>query len=213
MKKKIAIYGGGGLGREVLSLIKTLPELDPIGFYDDGVAKGTAIKNLTVLGGMDDLLQHDHPLYLVIAIGDPQVKMKIVGSLSQNTNIDYPVLIHPAATLQESEYIRIGRGSVICPGVILTTDVEIHEHVLLNLNCTIGHDVKIGAFSSIMPGVNVAGEVVLGEGVFVGSGANILNRLTLDAGSRVGAGAVVTRNVKHGETVVGIPAGPIVKSV
>ncbi|MDR1459358.1 MAG: serine acetyltransferase, partial [Bacteroidales bacterium] len=44
--KDIAIYGAGGLGREIACLIRHINENEPtwnlIGFFDDGKAKGSS---------------------------------------------------------------------------------------------------------------------------------------------------------------------------
>ena len=209
MKKKIAIYGCGGLGREVLALLLALPEWEVVGFYDDGKAKGTRVKDRLVLGGLTDLQSVVEPLNLVLAIGNPLTKMRLVEGLNGINNINFPTLIHPNAIVQDFQSIKICRGSIVTAGVILTSDIEIGEHVLLNLNCTVGHDVHIGDCTSIMPAVNIAGEVKIGKGVFIGSGANILNGLQVGDLSLVGSGSVVTKSVDNGETVVGIPARPI----
>jgi sugar O-acyltransferase (sialic acid O-acetyltransferase NeuD family) len=209
MKKKIAIYGCGGLGREVLALLHALPEWEVIGFYDDGKTKGTKVKDRLVLGGLTDLHRVVEPLHLVLAIGNPLTKMRLAVGLNEINNINFPTLIHPNAIVEDFQSVKIGRGSIVTAGVILTTDIEIGEHVLLNLNCTVGHDVHIGDCTSIMPGVNIAGEVKIGKGVFIGSGANILNGLQVGDQSLVGAGSVVTKSVANGKTVVGIPARPI----
>jgi sugar O-acyltransferase (sialic acid O-acetyltransferase NeuD family) len=206
MKKEIVIYGAGGLGREVLALIKALPEWEVIGFYDDGLAKGTLIKNLKVLGAADDLLQINSSVQLVIAIGDPRIKASIATKLSANIHITYPVLVHPDALIMDKSSVKMGEGCIITAGVKMTSDIQLGKHVLINLNTTLGHDVHIGDGSSVMPGVNIAGEVKIGKEVLIGSGANILNGVHVADQARVGSGAVVTKQVKAGITVMGVPA-------
>lgn len=206
MKKKIAIYGGGGLGREVVSMLHALPEWEVTGFYDDGKEQGMLIKQLAVLGGLTELLKVTDATFIVLAMGNPTMKAQLAKRLQENSNIHFPVLIHPGAVIQEPSSVKLGAGSIITAGVVLTTDIELGDHVLVNLNCTVGHDVHIGDCSSVMPGVALAGEVVIGKGVLIGSGANILNGLHIGDHSRVGAGSVVTKPVASGKTVVGIPA-------
>ena len=206
MKSKIAIYGAGGLGREVLSMLKALPEWEVIGFYDDGRRIGDKIGTVRVLGSIDVLLQIKENSNVVIAIGNPGIKNKLVQQLSANPFISFPILIHPQALIQDQISVKLGEGSIITAGVILTTNIQIGKHVLLNLNCTVGHDVHVGDCSSIMPGSNIAGEVSIGSEVLIGSGANILNGIQIGDRSRVGAGAVVTKNVKENDTVAGVPA-------
>ena len=193
----------------MLALLHALPEWEVVGFYDDGKAIGTVVKDRKVLGGLSDLQKIVEPLNLVLAIGNPLTKMKLAEGMNGINNINFPILIHPSAIIQDFQSIKIGSGSIITAGAILTTEIEIGEHVLINLNCTVGHDVHIGNCTSVMPGVNIAGEVIIGNGVFIGSGANILNGLHVGDQSLVGAGSVVTKSVANGNTVVGIPARPI----
>ena len=139
-----------------------------------------------------------------MAIGDPLIKRQICEHIPKEMR--FPVLVHPRALMSDPSSIIVGKGTIICAGVVLTTDISISEHVLINLNTTIGHDCIIGAFSSIMPGVNVAGEVTIGTSVLLGSGSNIRNRVRIGDRCKVGMGAVVIRNVNDDDTVVGVPA-------
>lgn len=208
MKREIAIYGAGGLGREVCTLIRSIIDFQVAGFYDDNIRAGTKIMGLPVLGDMEVLRKLNKPIDLVIGIGNPQIKRNLLMKLAESDHVNFPVIIHPQAIIQDPETIRPGAGTIITAGVIITTQVNIGQHVLVNLNCTIGHDVTIGNFSSIMPGANIAGNVTLGEAVLIGAGANILNNLSVGDESKVGAGAVVTKSVGKSVTVIGVPAKP-----
>lgn len=205
---ELLIYGAGGLGREIASSISAFPDWQVRGFVDDNPALQT-VDGFPVVGDIEWLKKIGAPINLIVAVGDPVKKKKIVNQIKLIPNINYPTFVHPSATILNKLNVKIGKGSIISAGCILTTNIEISKHVLINLNVTIGHDVLIGEFSSIMPGANVAGNVIVGNAVLIGSGANILNGLSLGDGSRVGAGAVVTRSVNAEITVVGIPAKDI----
>lgn len=208
MKKPLFIYGAGGLGREILSLIRAFDQWEAEGFIDDAVVAGEMIKGIPVLGGIGVLKNIDGPVNMVLAIGDPVVKQTLVKTLSRY-DVRYPVLVHPAAILQDRSSIVLGNGCVIAAGCILTTDIHLGDHVLVNLNTTIGHDTRIGSCTSIMCGVNVAGEVTIGESVMIGSGACILNRITVGNQCRIGMSAAVVNNVGDQLTVIGVPAKPV----
>jgi len=57
----------------------------------------------------------------------------------------------------------MGEGVVICAGCILTTNIKIGNHVQINLDCTIGHDVIMDDYSTLAPGVHLSGYVSLGK--------------------------------------------------
>ena len=202
------IYGAGGLGKEVLALVNSTDSFEVIGFIDDGIKRDSSVKGIKVLGGHEVLDSLDIPTDLVIALGDPVGKSKVLTRI-KNSHINFPILRHPSAILQDPSGIQVGEGSILCAGTILTTDIKIGSHVLINLNCTIGHGVIIGNYSSLMPGVNVAGEVTIGTSVLIGSGVNILNRVSVGANSIVGMGSVVIRDVGSDMTIAGVPAKSI----
>ena len=209
--KKIAIIGAGGFGREVRCLINDInaasAEYDFIGYYDDNIAKGTMINNVPVLGSIDDLNNYSDNIEIALGIGIPEVKAKIVQRLS-NPNISFCTLIHPSV-IMGCDDVKIGKGTVICAGNILTCNITIADFVTLNLMCTVGHDSIIENYCSFMPAVNISGEVVIRERVYVGTGAKIINQLEIGQSTTVGAGAVVSKNLPAYCTAVGIPAKPI----
>jgi sugar O-acyltransferase (sialic acid O-acetyltransferase NeuD family) len=208
-KKEIAIFGAGGFGLEVAMLIehmnRSVPSWELIGFVDDGESTGTIINGYPVLGGINVLNQWDKDLCLVLAIGLPRTKKQVLSKI-KNKRISYPVLIHPSVVMGNNKYLNIGEGSILCAGTVITTNIVIGRHVILNLSCTVGHQCDIGDFSSFMPTCNISGEVRIGEGNFWGTGAKIINRKTVGNNVIVGAGAVIVDDVLDNVTVVGVPA-------
>lgn len=206
--KKIAIYGAGGLGREITQLIAQINEQsiqwELIGYYDDNKTKGSTVTDLRILGGINDLNKVDKELSLLICIADNYVRTKIVGQIN-NSHITYPNLIHPSVIMSNYQ-VKLGEGSIITAGNILTTDISIGKHCIINLGCTIGHDVNIEDYCAVMPGVHLSGNIKIDTGVLIGTGARVLQNLTIGEKSKIGAGAVVTKDVQRGQTVVGIPA-------
>lgn len=209
MNEKIAIFGAGDLGKEILVLIHqinlNIGRWQIEGFFDDNISKGTMISGLTVLGGFEDLNNRKEPINLVLAIADPELK-KIITDKITNPNINYPVLIHPGVEMYDFQNITIGKGSVICSGNILTCDIRLGSHVFLNLNCSIGHDCIINDYCSIMPGVNISGKVILEKSVYIGTGVNVINYVTIGENATIGAGATVIDDIQSSSVAVGIPA-------
>lgn len=208
---KIAIYGGGGFGREVKMLIDQINKQDKkfefIGYFDDGVPKGTIIDGDVFLGGINELNSFSYNLSLVVSIADPKIKFNIIDSIN-NINITFPILIHPSCIIGDFN-IKIGEGTIVCASTIITVNVEIGKHVILNLACTVGHDTKIGSYCSFMPAVNISGEVVIHDQVYCGTGVKIINQIKIGEGTIVGAGALVYKDLPPHCTAVGFPAKPI----
>jgi len=124
----------------------------------------------------------------------------------------FETIIHPRVEI--SRWVEKGTGTVICAGSIVTTNIILGEHVQINLDCTVCHDVIMGDYTTLAPGARVSGCVHMGRGVYIGAGAVIINGtldspLTIGDGAVIGAGACVTKSVAAGATVVGVPATPV----
>lgn len=212
--KDIAIFGVGGFGREVLTLIQDInrikPEWNIIGFFDDGYPKGAEVNGFENLGGVEELNQWDRKktLAVAIAIGTPSIKKKILSRIKNNM-VDFPTLIHPSVLIGDTNYVEIGKGCIICAANIITTNIKIGDFVILNLACTVGHDTVIKSYAAFMPTCNISGEVVIEEGVYCGTGVKIINQTSIGENTTVGAGAVVTKPLPANCTAVGMPAKPI----
>ena len=207
--KDIAIYGAGGFGREVLTLVRDINRAEHIynivGFFDDGMEKGTEVNGLPLLGGMEDLNAWPTEIAVSVAVGTPTVRKGIVERIT-NGRVLFPTLIHPSVMIGDSERVRIGQGSILCAASILTTDIRVGRFVILNLACTVGHDAVIGDFAAFMPSCNISGEVTVGEGVYGGTGVKIINQVGIGDFAVIGAGAVVINDIPAGCTAVGVPA-------
>ena len=206
--KRLAIYGTGGLAREVLEVVREVnaiePRFDVIGWLDDDPSKaGQLIKGLPVLGPIERAADHVGSFETVIAIGNTVARSRIAARLERQ-RVASPVLIDPRARVGRD--VAIGDGSIICAGTLLTTDIHLGRHVILNLNVTIGHDAELADFVTLAPAVNVSGHVRIGEGCDVGTGSATVQGVAIGEWSIVGAGAVVARDLPANVTAVGVPA-------
>jgi sugar O-acyltransferase (sialic acid O-acetyltransferase NeuD family) len=212
---QIAIYGAGGFAREVAWLVSECctPANDyrVVCFIDDNPAThGTLLNDVPVLGLVAAYRQFPDA-GLVGGVGAPQTRQLLMEK-SAAAGFGFATIIHPLVA--RSRWLEIGRGTVICAGNILTTNIVLGKHVQINLSCTVGHDVIMGDYTTLAPGVHVSGWVHFGKRVYVGTGANIINGsqdhpLIIGDDAVIGAGACVTKSVDAGLTVVGVPAKPL----
>jgi sugar O-acyltransferase (sialic acid O-acetyltransferase NeuD family) len=210
----VAIIGPGGFGREVLDVIEACNQdkrsYEPLGFIEDPEhsAPGTLINGLPILGGFDWLEKNRKNVSVICGVGAPEVRKKIIRRVNHLGGKFFSV-IHPNAIL--TRWTTVGEGVVITAGCILTNQIVIGDHVHINLDCTIGHDVTMKAFTTLAPGVHVSGNITFQEGCYVGTGANLIQGLEIGAWSVIGAGSTITKDVPGNTVVVGVP-GKVIKT-
>jgi sugar O-acyltransferase (sialic acid O-acetyltransferase NeuD family) len=210
--KDLIIIGASGFGREAMWVAERMNEKSPewniLGFLDDNAElKGQTVGGYPVLGGVDDAALHPDAYYLC-AIGASKVREKIISRVDALLpDAHYATLIDP--TVQMSKRVRIGEGTIICAGNIITVDIEIGKHIIINLDCTVGHDAVLHDFVTLYPSVNVSGISEIGRCTELGTGAQIIQAKTVGEYTIVGAGAVVVKDIPAKCTAVGSPAKPI----
>jgi sugar O-acyltransferase (sialic acid O-acetyltransferase NeuD family) len=139
---------------------------------------------------------------LLIAVSDCALREKIAASIPEG--FAFFTLVHPTVVM--SEWVRLGEGSIVCAGSILTCDIEIGRHAHLNLHTTVGHDCRIGDFFTTAPGVHISGNCSLADRVYIGTNAALKQGIRLGPDITIGMGAVVTKNLQEAGVYVGAPA-------
>lgn len=209
---RVIIVGAGGHGQVVADVLSAAAQhgatVRPVGYVDDDSALvGRRFGELTVLGRLDALTQIPHE-GIVVAIGDNAIRRSVFERLESQG--EQPVVArHPSSIVADT--VRIGRGTMICAGVIVNVATSIGSNVILNTGCSIDHHNDIGDHVHIAPGVRCGGDVTIGTETLVGIGAIVMPGCSVGAASVVGAAACVTKPIPSGQTVVGIPARPFVR--
>lgn len=191
---RIALVGNGGLGREIQSYLDKMGICSKF-FLSDEFHKGSS--DVIKLSELD--IEEYHVL---ICVADVFGKEKIQNTLPKETK--YFTFIHPSAQVYTEH--PIGDGSIICPNVVITSNVKIGNHVLVNINSTIGHDTRIGNFCTINPNTSVSGNCKIEDSVFIGSSSTIKEKLTIISRTIIGMGSVVVKDISKQGTYVGVPS-------
>jgi len=213
-KKKIAVYGASGFGREVASLIQSNDNYDVPCFIDDDTSMQQVCVNGIPVMNFETACSRFCNFSIAGGIGNPKIREFLMKKVVA-AGLEVETITHPCVEM--SKWIEIGTGTIICAGSILTTNILLGKYVQINLSCTIGHDVIMGDYTTLAPGVHVSGWVHFGKRVYVGTGAVIINGtkenpIVINDDAVIGAGACVTKSVPAGQTWVGVPA-KVIKSV
>jgi sugar O-acyltransferase (sialic acid O-acetyltransferase NeuD family) len=188
---KLALFGYGGHAREVASQINKIVKF----FVDD-----------------EYVSEHTHPISsfdptthsMMVAVADPKERAKIINRLPKETK--YFTFIHPTVLIMDKDTIKIGEGSFIGAYSILTTNIKLGDHAILNRGNHIGHDSVIGDYFSAMPGAIVSGNVRLGECVYMGTNSSIKEKIQVSSDVTIGSKSTVVKNIITGGIYVGVPA-------
>ncbi|MFI0427147.1 MAG: acetyltransferase [Flavobacterium sp.] len=202
------IVGAKGFAKEVLEVLHQLNQIENLVFYDDvnNDIPDLLYNQFQVLRTKEIVADYFRTIdnRFTIGIGNPFLRNKLVDQFEQIGGV-FTSTISPLAQIGHFGN-TIGEGCNIMTGVIITNDIKIGQGVLINLNCTIGHDSKIGDFVELSPGVHISGNCTIGDYCNIGTNATILPKITIGKNVIVGAGSVVTKDVPDNCLVVGIPA-------
>jgi sugar O-acyltransferase (sialic acid O-acetyltransferase NeuD family) len=192
--KNIIIVGAGGLGREMLALLKnintTQPQWKVLGFVDDGKTIGDVVNGVEVLGGVEYLNTLSTETAVIIAISLPKIRKAIFDKIT-NTNIFFPSIIHPSAIISDIDFVDMGKGCILCINTVLTTNIVLGDFVLINAGAILNHDAQIGSFSTIMPGVNISTGAQISKGCYIGTGSKISKPAVISAWENLPAGTII----------------------
>ena len=187
---KRALVGYGGHAREVMSQM--------------GVKLTCFVDDEYVVEGTLRLSKFNPKEYeLMVAVADSKNRFDIVQRLPKETK--YFTWVHPTALIM-SDDVGIGEGSFIGAYSILTTNIKIGKHGILNRGNHIGHDCEIGSYFSAMPGSIVSGNVKIYDCVYLGNNSSIREKLSIHSMCKIGMNSAVVKHIEDNGIYAGVPA-------
>jgi sugar O-acyltransferase (sialic acid O-acetyltransferase NeuD family) len=199
----IIVYGGGGHGKALIDLIRMLSTYSIAGIVDDGLAAGTCIMGVPVLGG-------SHILERVIAAGVHQAANAVggIGNITSRITVFerlaaagfyFPTLVHPTAFVEPSA--TLSEGVQVMPHAYVGSDTHVGFGAIINTGAIASHDCTVGKYANLSPGAILAGEVTIEDATLVGMGVTVNLRVKIGSRARIGNGATVKQDVPDGGIV------------
>lgn len=204
----LAIFGAGGLGREILELARAVNAASPRWSGYLFINNGEPCEDIDGVGvcSLDEALRlHSGGLEGVVAVGEPSLRKKIFDELCEN-GIAPATMVHP--DVEAPDTARLGRGVAICKGVYLSTNAVLEDNVTALANAVIGHDDMIGEGVLLSALCHVGGNTRIGAYTYVAPGACIREGVTVGERALVAMNAAVFRDVPDDTMVMGNPARP-----
>ena len=209
---KLVLLGAGGHALDILGLVLDINHslekrqnglITIAGMLSDSEIDLKRFSGFDIgqVGSISDLDSLDATHY-VIAVGDAQNRLKI--NEKTQTDLQAATLIHPSVAAGFG--CSFGEGTVVLGSTRISPKCIIGNHVYISHGVLIGHESKIGNFSSVFPGALIAGNVTFGLAATAGSGCTVIEKIAVNDHAFIAAGSVVIREVPSGAKVMGVPA-------
>ena len=187
---KLALFGYGGHAKEVACQMGK-----EVTFFVDDEYSNNIAKPISTFNPKEYMM--------IVAVADSKDRARVINKLPKETK--YFTFIHPSAHIMDDN-IEIGYGSFIGANSILTTNIKLGNHTLLNRGNHIGHDTIAGDFFSMMPCAVIGGNVTLGDNVYLGSCSNVREKINVNSNVVIGMNAAVVKDIEESGTYIGVPA-------
>lgn len=206
--RSIVVYGGGGLGRSVIELIRGAGDFDVLAVVDDRLSPGDDVLGVPVVGGAGALTALaaaglQRAAHAVGGIGRMSVRAQVADRIAA-AGLALPPLVDRTASVSPSA--QLGDGAQVHPGAHVQAGAVIGRNVLVNTGVIVAHDCRVGDHAHLAPGAILAGDVTVGAGTLVGMGVTVLLGVTVGAGCVIGNGAHLLADVPDGTRV---PVGTV----
>mgnify|MGYP002855919030 CR=1 FL=1 len=207
--KHLVIIGARGWGREIYAAVRNTrefvnKEFDIKGFLDDNDNALLGKKGFypPILGPVETYVIEPDDVFFC-AMGDPRWR-RHYAEIIEGKGGSFLSIFNPTARINPTA--TIGEGSYIGAYSLVSDNVCIGKHSVVQCFNDLGHDVVIGEYVSIESYVFLGGGARVGSMSTMHTKSSIIPHKTIGEGCVVGINSVVMKNIKDGLHVFGCPA-------
>ena len=156
----LVIYGGGGHGKALIDLLRTLGTYHLVGVVDDGFPAGTAVMGLPVLGGREALADlYARGVRLAVnavgGIGNVAVRIQVFQILAQ-AGFTCPAVVHPTAWVEPSA--SLAAGVQVFPHAYVGSEAQVGFGAIVNTGAIVSHECVLGECVNIITRGDAGGQ-------------------------------------------------------
>lgn len=200
-RTRIAIYGAGELGRQVLHHVRhhCADKAELVGFIDDTRPAGEiAHEDVKTLGGLEEArttpgLGPD-ALHLIFAIGYANMPARR-AALDRVLGAGYGLfsVVHPRAIIEPGA--QLGAGCIVLQNAVLDQQVRVGEACFIDIAVRLTCGTVVGRNNYFSSGTSTGSRVVIGDDCFFGMDCTVTTDVRMGSRLFVNAKTLVPRDV------------------
>lgn len=205
------IYGSGGNGCELSDIAKLINQQDKrwgrVAFVDD--IRNERIWYKQEVLRFENMLLEKEEYECIISLGEPAHRKTLYEKLLAH-KIPLATLIHPDTNISPSA--SIGKGCIVGARSFVSSNTEIRDNVMIEVQTAIGHDIFIDQHTVISSCSVIGANTLIGSETFIGLNCSIKENTKIGNRNIIGMGSCVFKDVDDGFIILGNPARPVKKN-
>lgn len=195
----VTLIGASGLAKDLIAVFGYDNYIRDIALFDNITdSKETLLYNKHKIIRKDsDLKEHFKTVspFYIIAIASPKKRKFIAEKLKDYGGINVSYFSSKSIISEHSEISE--KGVIIQINSQISSEVVLEEGVFINVRCLLGHDVKVGKYTTLSPDVKILGNVSIGENCVIATGVTIMPNVKIGNNVHVGMNKLVTEDIPN----------------
>ena len=200
-RQRIALYGGGHLGRQIYHHVAAYyrERVEVAGFIDDTLEADTeVIDGKCALGSLAQAMQSTDlaptAIEVVFAIGYADMGRRR-AALRRVLDAGYRLfsVVHPRAVIEPGA--QIGPGSIVLAGAVIDQQVRVGTACFIDIGVRLTAGTSVGNNNYFSSGTSTGSRVVIGDDCFFGMDCTVTTDVKMGSNLFVNAKTLVPRDV------------------
>lgn len=196
--KRLALLGSKDFAEQIQILAEETGEYRVVGYFDDFEKRGTTIRNLPILGQINDteLLYREGAFDCVFfAAGYNNFSFRESAFEKLYGKVPFATIISSSAVIGKN--VAIGEGVYIGANSYIDCNTVIGNNVFIHCGSTLGHNNIIKDHTYISGRFDTCGFVRIGKRCFVGVRCLVSDHITICDDTWLGIGSLILKDISQ----------------